>query len=273
MVAKNAPPPSSRSLRLGLSEVWVRFLFAIVGLVLAFGAALFSTISRESGSVWGTIVLASAALLLAAFVGLTTVPYLARRVVAARVREAMDYEVTRAGIIYVLITIVIGIAAINTGNNLLYVIVASLLSAIVVSGIASAAVLRALQLDVLLPEHVFAGRPMIARLLLRNSSSWMPSFSVRVVPAKRKPAQRWRWEAYTFGMPATALRTAVAAFAGPAIAPGERGSRASDSATCGLLSVPRAGTGTHCRSRDEFSGPRPLSGKELRAGNALPLPS
>jgi uncharacterized protein (DUF58 family) len=186
---------------LGLSEVWVRFLFAIVGLVLAFGAALFSTISRESGSVWGTIVLASAALLLAAFVGLTTVPYLARRVVAARVREAMDYEVTRAGIIYVLITIVIGIAAINTGNNLLYVIVASLLSAIVVSGIASAAVLRALELDVLLPEHVFAGRPMIARLLLRNSSSWMPSFSVRVVPAKRKPAQRWRWEAYTFGMP------------------------------------------------------------------------
>ena len=192
---------SSRSLRFGLSEVWVRFLVAIFGLVLAFGAALFSTVSRESGSVWGTIVLASSALLLATFVGLTTVPYLARRVVAARLREAIDYEVTRAGTIYILITVVIGVAALNTGNNLLYVIVSSLLAAIIVSGIASAVVLRSLGLDVLLPEHVFAARPMMARFLLRNTSSWMPSFSVRIVPAKRKPARSWRWEAYTFGWP------------------------------------------------------------------------
>src|SRR5271163_2492995 len=174
---------------------------ALVGLILAFGAALFSTVSREGGSVWGTVVLASVALLLAAFVGLTTVPYLARRVVASRVREAMDYDVTRAGMIYILISVVIGIAAINTGNNLLYVVVAALLSAILVSGVASALVLRGLDLDVLLPEHVFAARPMLARLLLRNTSSWLPSFSVRVVPAKRKNKERWRWEAYTLGFP------------------------------------------------------------------------
>ena len=188
---------------LGLSQVWVRFLLAIVGLMLAFAAALFSTVSREAGSVWGTVILASLALLLATFVGLTTVPYLARRVVATHVREAMDYDVTRAGLIYILITVVIGIAAINTGNNLLYVVVAALLSAILVSGIASALVLRSLTLDVHLPEHVFAGRPMIARLLLCNTSSWLPSFSVRVVPAKRKANSkaRWRWEAYTFGLP------------------------------------------------------------------------
>jgi uncharacterized protein (DUF58 family) len=186
---------------LGLSQVWVRFLLAIVGLTLAFGAALFSTVSRESGNIWGTIILASAALLLATFVGLTTVPYLARRVVASRVREAMDYDVTRAGLIYILISVVIGIAAINTGNNLLYVIVAALLSAILVSGIASALVLRGLTLDVHLPEHVFAERPMLARLLLRNTSAWLPSFSVRIVPAKRKKKEHWQWEAYTFGWP------------------------------------------------------------------------
>ena len=187
--------------QLRLSQVWVRFLLAIFGLGLAFGAALFSTILGESGNLWGTIILASAALLLAAFVGLTTVPYLARRVVASRVREAMDYDVTRAGLIYILISVVIGIAAINTGNNLLYVVVAALLSAILVSGVASALVLRSLELDVHLPEHVFAARPMLARLLLRNSSSWLPSFSVRIVPAKRKVRDRWQWEAYTLGLP------------------------------------------------------------------------
>ena len=194
---------ASRFPRLRLSQVWVRFLLAIVGLMLAFATALFSTVARESGSVWGTIILASAALLLATFVGLTTVPYLARRVVATRMREAMDYDVTRAGMIYILISVVIGIAAINTGNNLLYVVVAALLSAILVSGVASALVLRSLALDVHLPEHAFAGRPMLARLLLRNDSSWLPSFSVRVVPAKRKSKSttHWRWEASTFGWP------------------------------------------------------------------------
>ncbi|MFZ0797856.1 MAG: DUF58 domain-containing protein [Terriglobales bacterium] len=195
------PSTAPRFPRLALSQIWVRFLLAIVGLTLAFGAALFSTVLGESGNLWGTIILASAALLLATFVGLTTVPYLARRVVASRVREAMDYDVTRAGLIYILISVVIGIAAINTGNNLLYVVVAALLSAILVSGIASALVLRSLALDVHLPEHVFAGRPMLARLLLRNTSSWLPSFSVRVVPAKRKNKERWGWEASTFGWP------------------------------------------------------------------------
>ncbi len=186
---------------LGLSEVWVRFLLALVGLALAFGAALFSTVERESGSLWGTLIMASAALLLATFVGLTTVPYLARRVAVTRVREAMDYDVTRVGMIYILISVVIGIAAINTGNNLLYIVVAALLSAILVSGVASALVLRSLTLDVHLPEHVFAGRPMLARLLLRDRSAWLPSFSVRVVPVKRKNTDHWRWEASTFGWP------------------------------------------------------------------------
>jgi uncharacterized protein (DUF58 family) len=196
------PQIAARLPWLSLSRVWVRFLLALAGLLLAFGAALFSTVSREAGSVWGTVFLASLALLLATFVGLTTVPYLARRVVASRVREAMDYDVTRSGLIYILISVVIGIAAINTGNNLLYVIVAALLSAIVVSGVASAWVLRSLSLDVHLPEHVFAGRPMLARILLRNRSSWLPSFSIRVVPGKRKSSgDRWHWEKYTRGFP------------------------------------------------------------------------
>ena len=96
---------------------------------------------------------------------------------------------------------VIGIAALNTGNNLLYIVVAALLSAILVSGIASALVLRQLELEINLPEHVFAGKPLLARILVRNRSQWLPSFSIRVVPTKRKPVVRWRWEAYTMGVP------------------------------------------------------------------------
>jgi uncharacterized protein (DUF58 family) len=192
----------SRFLHLDIPEVWVRFLLAIVGLTLAFGAALFSTVSRESGNFWATLVLASTALLLAVIVGLTTVPYLARRVAGASVRNAFDFDVTRVGIVYVAIVLVIGIAALNTGNNLLYIVVAALLGAILVSGFASALVLRDLELDVRLPEHVFAGRPMLGRIVLRNPRRWLPSFSVNVVSLKKdNAAKHWQWMPAVFALP------------------------------------------------------------------------
>jgi len=193
----------SHFLHINIPEVWVRFLLAIVGLILAFGAALFSTVSRESGNLWATLILASLALLLAVIVGLTTVPYLARRVAVARIRDAFDYDVTRVGIVYVVVVLLIGIAALNTGNNLLYIVVAAMLAAILVSGFASALVLRDLELDVHLPEHVFAGRAMLGRIVLRNPRRWLPSFSVNVVPVKKeKAAKHWRWARATFALPA-----------------------------------------------------------------------
>ena len=207
MKPTNPPPLSaiqrfSRFLHLDIPEVWVRFLLAIVGLTLAFGAALFSTVSQESGNLWATLVLASTALVLAVIVGLTTVPYLARRVAGARIRDAFDFDVTRVGIVYVAIVLVIGIAALNTGNNLLYIVLAAMLAAILVSGFASAIVLRDLELDVRLPEHVFTGRPALGRIVLRNPRRWLPSFSVNVVSAKKNGvAKRWEWMPTTFAVP------------------------------------------------------------------------
>lgn len=188
-------------LRFDIPEVWMRFLLALLGLVLAFAAALFSTVARESGSLWTTVILASIALTLAVVVGLTTVPYLARRVADGRVRDALNYDVTGVGIIYVVSILLIGVAALNTGNNLLYVIVAAMLAAILVSGVASTLVLRDLELDVRLPEQVFAGRPTLGKIVIRNRRRWLPSFSISVVPLKRKHSRQWQWVPATFGFP------------------------------------------------------------------------
>jgi uncharacterized protein (DUF58 family) len=185
------------------AEVWIKFLLALLGLGLAFGAALFSTASGEAGNLWASVILASVALLMAAFVGLVTVPYLARRVALERLRQTFHYEVTKAGVVYVLVTLVIGIAALNTGNNLLYIVVAAMLAAILVSGVVSALVLRGLELEVRLPEHVFAGRVVVGRIVLRNPRRFLPAFSIRVVPARRekKIRKQWRCEPTTFAFP------------------------------------------------------------------------
>jgi uncharacterized protein (DUF58 family) len=204
---KNLPSGSRmpRWLQSTSAEVWVKFLLALVGLGLAFGAALISTAYGEAGNLWASVILASVALLMAAFVGLVTVPYLARRVALERLRQTLHFEVTKAGVIYVLVTLVIGIAALNTGNNLLYIVVAAMLAAILVSGVVSALVLRGLELEVRVPEHMFAGRPVVGRILLRNPRRFLPSFSIRVVPAHKKKEKKvrkqWKWERTTFTFP------------------------------------------------------------------------
>jgi uncharacterized protein (DUF58 family) len=205
----SAPSPSTSNrlaqwVQSASAEVWIKFLLALVGLGLAFAAALFSTVSRDAGNLWATIILASTSLVVATLVGLVTVPYLARRVAVERMRESFDYDVTRAGIVYVIVTLVIGIAALNTGNNLLYIVVAAMLAAILVSGVVSAWVLRWLELDVRLPEHVFAGRPVAGRIVVHNPRRYLPSFSIRVVSTRKKrkkPAKQWKWEATTFAFP------------------------------------------------------------------------
>jgi uncharacterized protein (DUF58 family) len=206
-------PPRSRvaesrrlvsRLQSATAELWIKFLLALTGLGLAFTAALFSTVARDSANLSATVLLASVALLLATLVGLVTVPYLARRAVLERLRESFAYDVTRAGIVYAVVTLVIGIAALNTGNNLLYIVVAAMLGAIIISGYVSAVVLRYLELDIQLPDHVFAGRSLLGRIVVRNPRRVLPSFSIRVVSTRKKPrtlAKQWQWESATFAFP------------------------------------------------------------------------
>jgi uncharacterized protein (DUF58 family) len=180
---------------------WIRFFIAIFGLALAFASALLSTASREAGDALATAVFASSALLLAGVVAVTTVPYLARRVVARRVRDALNYEVTREGIVYLALTLLIGVAALNTGNNLLFIVVAAMLGAVLVSGVVSAVMISGLEIELHLPHHVFAGQNYSGAVLVRNRR-WFPAFSISVVPPMEK-AERpvWHWQRSQFVFP------------------------------------------------------------------------
>src|SRR5581483_9398445 len=110
--------------------------------------------------------------------------------------------VTKAGVLYALVVMLIGIAALNTGNNLLYIVVAAMLAAIVVSGLASAFCLRGLELELKIPEHIFAGTEVAATVCVRNVRRWFPSLSISAVPIeKRGQRKQWEWAATTFSVP------------------------------------------------------------------------
>jgi uncharacterized protein (DUF58 family) len=157
---------------------WRRFFFALFGLGLAFFLALCSTALREAGRTDGAMTAAALSLVIAAAVAVKVVPFLARRTAFERWMIKIEYEFTREGIVYLLIIVTIAVAALNTGNNLLFIILANLLAGILLSGMFSAVVLSHLELDFALPEHVFAERPFISRLSVRNLKWVFPSFSL-----------------------------------------------------------------------------------------------
>jgi len=61
--------------------------------------------------------------------------------------------------VYLLLTLGVGLGALNTGNNLLFLLVALMLSAIVVSGVMSERCLRYLAVERLPASAAFAGEP------------------------------------------------------------------------------------------------------------------
>jgi uncharacterized protein (DUF58 family) len=157
---------------------WKKFMLSMVALAFAFIFALYSSIYAQRGDVLATGLLASLALLLSGYVAITAVPYLARRTQLEWLHVSMDYKLTREGYVFIVLIFLIAIAGLNTGNNLLYMILASMLAAILMSGFLSLSVLTGVELEVLLPDHVFARRPVPARVHLRNDKKRVPSFSI-----------------------------------------------------------------------------------------------
>ena len=86
---------------------------------------------------------------------------------------------TRAGKFMVGITLGVGFGAVNTGNNLLFLLLGMMLSLILASGILSEAVLRGLDVSRDPPTRCFAGREAPAHFEITNPKVY-PSLSVTV---------------------------------------------------------------------------------------------
>jgi len=87
---------------------------------------------------------------------------------------------TRVGRWYTGLTIGIGLAAINTGNNLLFLVLGLLLASIAVSGILSEQSLKGVRVERRLPSGATAGEPALIGLLARNTKPRAPSFSLEL---------------------------------------------------------------------------------------------
>jgi uncharacterized protein (DUF58 family) len=150
-------------------------------LVLAgLAAALVTVLARQQNQNGLAGAAAVLSLVIAVLLTIFIVPPLAR---SARLEVAaldFPFEPTSGGGVYLAIVIVVGFAAWNTGNNLLFLVFSLLCSALFVGWVTARSSLRDLTVSARFPDHIFAGEAAPVIVTLRNTKRVLPSFSILV---------------------------------------------------------------------------------------------
>ena len=169
-------PPVSQSLLTKWRNAILGTLLVIAGLA----AASITLLARHTDNYALAAVAAVLSLVSAALMLIFIVPPLARSARLEVKRFDFPVEVTGGGGIFLAILVVVGFAAWNTGNNLLFMIFSLLCSTLFVGGVAARASLRDLIVSARFPDHIFAGEAAPVIVTLRNAKRVLPSFSILV---------------------------------------------------------------------------------------------
>lgn len=93
-------------------------------------------------------------------------------------RPPRSLRITRTGWKFLGLTLIVGFAAVNSNNNLLYLIFSLMLSFITTSGVLSELMLRKVSLVRTFPRHIFAWQSVLVGVTLTNRKKYISSFSL-----------------------------------------------------------------------------------------------
>ncbi len=168
-----------------LFSLWKReaareFLAALALFSLASLLVLLSKSASRKGEATLAVFFTISAVCISVIIALTLVPRLARRLHVSRRLMPLSFSITREGGVYILGIFLLSVVAINTGNNLLFLIVSALLGAIITSGLVARLSLRSVSVSMQIPENVFEGERVCVKVSLRNPKRFFPAFSIAV---------------------------------------------------------------------------------------------
>jgi uncharacterized protein (DUF58 family) len=173
--------------REGGGQVARSFVRALLMLGLSLVAALYSNSSARDGRVLAAGVAALVAMAIAIWVAVRLVPKLAAGVDWQWLPIFTKYRLTLEGGIYIASTVVVTTAALNTSNNLLYMVLAAMLSVMLLSGFLSGLNLKFLEARARVPDRCYAGQPFTLSVGLRNRKKLFPSLSLEISPDEQSP--------------------------------------------------------------------------------------
>ena len=114
--------------------------------------------------------------------------YLSNMFKAFNVRrnDRVSTRPTKEGITFLALSIFVGVAALNTGNNLLYLIFGMMLSFIAISGFMSMINLSRIDVQSVTPDSIFAMTPVSLKFFISNKKILLPSYCITLEVEREK---------------------------------------------------------------------------------------
>ena len=161
-------------------QAWRDFFITVFFLGLAFVIALLSSVAAEQHSTQLAALAAAISLLLALIGALYIIPRLARNVRLEILRFAIRTSVTVEGLLFIVFLVIIGFAAWNNGNNLLYLVLSAMIAFLIAANLIARISLADMSIQLRFPDHIFAGEPANISVTLLNHKRFMPSYSLMI---------------------------------------------------------------------------------------------
>jgi uncharacterized protein (DUF58 family) len=161
-------------------QAWRDFFITVFFLGLAFAIALLSSAAADQNSTQLAAIAAAISLVLALIGALYIIPRLARNVRLEVLRFAIRTSFTVEGLLFVVFLVIIGFAAWNNGNNLLYLVLSAMIAFLIAANLIARISLADVSIQLRFPDHIFAGEPANISVTLLNHKRIMPSYSLMV---------------------------------------------------------------------------------------------
>jgi uncharacterized protein (DUF58 family) len=101
------------------------------------------------------------------------------------------YHLHLPGLLYVGLTLLVGLAAVNRQNNLLFWVLGVMLAALLISGLVSGVMMQSLRVKRLVTGNGLVGEPLTVRYAVTNRSRLFPGFNIHL--EERPAAGRTGW--------------------------------------------------------------------------------
>lgn len=165
---------------------------AVLGLLVVVGGlglAFITLYAHQSGNNRLAGIAAGASLVFVLLILIFVVPPLARSASAEASQMNLPFEFTVGGAVILVLIIIVGFSAWNTGNNLLFLVLSFLASSLVVGFFIGNYCLKKLDVKMRFPETIFAGEATPILVSLHNRKRIFPTFSV-VAQVRGKERER-----------------------------------------------------------------------------------
>ena len=101
------------------------------------------------------------------------------------------YHLHLPGFLYVGLTLLVAVAAVNRQNNLLYWILGVMIAALLISGLVSGLMMRGLRVKRLVAGHGVVGEPLAVRYAVTNRNRLTPAFDIHIEERQVGGATGW----------------------------------------------------------------------------------